>query len=69
MYVHKHFQPITRVPFALHNCLLHSLKVFSFLQMHLDNKSGAYFDYGNHTEKVSVAVSLKSKLCHYAYQT
>jgi hypothetical protein len=37
--------------------------------MHLDNKSGAYFDYGNHTEKVGVAVSLNSELCHYAYQT
>ena len=35
--------------------------------MHLDNKSGAYFDYGNHTEKVGVALPIKSKLCHFAY--
>jgi hypothetical protein len=31
---------------------------FTVLQLHLDHTIGAYFDYGNHTEKVSAALSL-----------
>jgi len=30
----------------------------AFLQLHLDDKIGAYFDYGNHTEKVSTVLPL-----------
>jgi hypothetical protein len=30
---------------------------FTVLQLHLDHTIGAYFDYGNHTEKVSAALS------------
>lgn len=40
--------------FMSHMCLM-------FKQMHLDDKYGAYFDFGNHTEKVCclhVSVSL-----------
>jgi hypothetical protein len=39
--------------------LLHSvIELLAFLQLHLDDTIGAYFDYGNHTEKVSAALHL-----------
>jgi hypothetical protein len=44
-----------------HPCLMQYLLIMILLvllQLHLDHTIGAYFDYGNHTEKVSAALSL-----------